>query len=138
MSLYSDTYKFVSKIGIWFAFSLVFVMLSITTMQFLQTIEYKYFPVVKEFRIDITEHLEDRSLIYGTMNKVRDCRFIEMVTYSNSKLLGVYFDKPIVSRLVGIQEFGPITVKPNSVITKIVSRHSCHGFWDSTTVLLGK
>lgn len=90
-------------------------------------IESIIFPVVVNFQIEQVM-VEDRDqMIAGTMNKVRDCRFQEIVAYSGDHLIGVSFtETPApVSRIEGRQAWGWWVITPPVKRLTLYARHQC-------------
>jgi hypothetical protein len=88
------------------------------------------FPVVTEFSIEEVQDVADNTLrIKGSFNKVRDCRFIEVIGYSGDINVAVVFERftktPTVSRLVREQKYGPWLLIPKVSELELYSRHSC-------------
>lgn len=130
-----------AAIGMWFAYGVVFTIACILSIVTAQEIEQNFFPVVSGFQIVTVEHTPNHLIITGAMDKVRNCRFVEAVAYSGGKLLRMrYLDDPTVNgtrtRATGDQVFGPWELTPDVREIRIVSRHACHSFWDSTTTLV--
>ena len=121
-------------IGICFAAS------AVTGVELAKLAEHKWFPVVTEFVIEQAVHMTDGDsvVIRGSMRKVRDCRFIEVVGLSGEKVVEVTFLDRIggdKSRAPGVSDFGPWRLHPDASTMQLVVRHRCHGLWDSTTVI---
>lgn len=85
------------------------------------------FPVVDNFTI---EHAFERNkgiAISGSMEKVRDCRFVEVVAYSDQHLVNVEFSETshVVSRIEGQQSWGWWTLTPAINRVKLYALHEC-------------
>lgn len=129
---------FLARLGMQIAFGLAFTYSTILAIASAQWIEHEFYPVVVDVGIIDIRHEHDKLYVSGIMDKRRDCRFIEAVAYSKTKLLSLkYLDDPDPagrrSRDTGLQEFGPWEIKPDTKYIKITARHQCHIFWDSTT-----
>lgn len=112
----------------------------VTALMVAQWAEHRFYPVVGGFTVTEIDHTEKGAVISGVMEKLRDCRFIEVVAYEGERTLEVVFlDSPKAgrkaSRAIGWQTFGPWLLSPDVKRARIVARHQCHIFWDSTTVL---
>jgi len=108
-----------------------------------KTLEHLLFPVVKDFEIKEVKAGEGKSKeLAGVMNKVRDCKFIEVVAYDQHKR-PVYLefldrvDGKTYSRAATEQLWGWWRVPGTASKITIYSRHSCHPLWETTTLLVG-
>lgn len=92
-------------------------------------IEPAIFPVIEDFKIVVAKDLGDKVAISGTMDKVRDCEFIEVVGYSGEEHVAVVFNKypgaPVVSRLVRKQTYGPWLLIPKVPEIELYAHHIC-------------
>lgn len=118
-----------------------FMLSAVTGLEVAKWVEHKWFPVVTGFTIEEATHMSDGNsiVIKGSLSKVRDCRFVEVVGLSEeSKFIEVTFLDRLgakTSRPVGISDYGPWRLTPDSGKVTLMSRHQCHMLWDSTTVL---
>ena len=106
-----------------------------------QWLEHRYMPVVTGFNVTYSEHDSGSLIIAGNMQKVRDCRFIEVAAYSGDSYLSLEFSDRHLrdhgkTRAEGLQTWGPWEITPDSMPLRLIARHQCHILWDSTTVLL--
>ena len=98
------------------------------------------FPVVRDFRVLTQVVTPEGMLIEGTMNKQRDCRFVEVVAMLDEIPSQVVFldtrERPVFSRPTGPQKWGPwlVIADPKQGVV-LHARHVCHGAWDNTAVL---
>ena len=110
-------------------------------------LETRYRPVIENFRVESAERYGDAILIRGTMEKVRDCRFVEMLAYIRPvdddfwQPLAVDFTPArdtVQSRLPIPQRWGPwalILEVPTPAEVKLAVRHECHGVYLTVTEL---
>lgn len=90
-------------------------------------IEPVILPVVEDFTITSSTYDDDSVHIAGDMRKVRDCRFVEVVGYSNQHLVNVRFTETIntVSRVQGAQAWGVWEITPPVKQLKLFALHDC-------------
>ena len=102
--------------------------------------ERRLFPVVTDFQVTRSIVDDGSLLIYGTFEKVRDCKFVEASAQVGAIRLDREFqDKragQAANRATGPQTFGPWRITPGIYPITLVARHACHTFWDNTTVML--
>ena len=84
-------------------------------------------PVVKNFSIEQVIQEDEGTRIAGSMNKVRDCNFDEIVAYSDDRLVDIKFVdvRNVVSRVEGTQAWGWWLVIPPVDSLKLYARHTC-------------
>ena len=98
------------------------------------------YTVVQDFRI-ITQVLTPEGvLIEGTMDKRRDCRFIEVIAMLDEVPSAVVFldtrEDRTYSRAMGPQKWGPwLVIADARQGVKLHARHRCHAGWDHTELL---
>ena len=98
------------------------------------------YPVVRDFRVVTQAVTPEGVLIEGTMDKVRPCRFIEVVAMLDEVPSQVIFldfrEHAQFSRPTGPQKWGPwlIVADPKQGV-KLHARHHCHAGWEHTEVL---
>lgn len=98
------------------------------------------YPVVRDFRVITQVVTPEGVLIEGTMDKVRPCRFVEVVAMLDEVPSTVIFldfrEQPQFSRPTGPQKWGPwlIVADPKQGV-KLHARHRCHAGWEHTEVL---
>lgn len=131
-----------SRLGMRFAIGMTYAYACLLVLITSQSLEHEFLPIVKDFTVLTTEHFNDKVIISGTFNKVRDCRFIEITAYSGDRLAMLAYndtaDHVVRSRARGFQEFGPWVIQPdNKKPLTIEARHKCHILWDSTSDLIG-
>lgn len=119
----------------------VFATSILSSLLLARYIEHRFFPVVTDFVVTYSDKKENAMTVAGQMQKVRDCRFIEVVAYSSNQYLSVDFvDSPArqvgKSRAEGQQAWGPWLITPAASPIRLVARHQCHALWDSSTVLI--
>lgn len=115
----------------WTRFALVFV-LAVGAGHLFKQIEPKFFPVIKDFIITDVVDLGEDVYIYGTLDKVRACEFVDVVAYSGDRMVQVVFvnsGDSRVTRLARVQRYGPWLVIPRVPYLELYSRHSC---WTGT------
>jgi len=122
-------------------FGLVFMSVVVSSIIVFQWIEHRYMPVVTGFTVTYSDRDHGSLVIAGNMQKVRDCRFIEVAAYSGESYLSLEFSDRHLrdhgkSRAEGLQTWGPWAITPDATPLRLVARHQCHILWDSTTVLL--
>ena len=122
-------------------FALVFVGSTISALLVGQWAEQRFFPVVEKFQVTFEQHTHEGLIISGSMDKVRQCRFVEVAAYAGAAYLSVDFpDRPAreigKTRAEGEQAWGPWLITPDVEKVKLVVRHQCHALWDTVTVLL--
>ena len=110
-------------------------------------IESKYRPVIENFRVESADRFDNIILIRGTMEKVRDCGYVELLAYIRPD--GDAFWHPLAvdfgpardtvqSRLPIPQRWGPwalILEVPTPAQVKLAVRHECHGVYMTVTQL---
>lgn len=98
------------------------------------------YQVVRDFRVVTQVVTPEGVLIEGTMDKVRPCRFVEVVAMLDEVPSMVIFldfrEQPQFSRPTGPQKWGPwlIVADPKQGV-KLHARHQCHAGWEHTEVL---
>ena len=98
-------------------------------------------PVVSNFNVTNQVIIPHGVLIEGTLEKQRDCEFLEVTAYANRRPVPIKFlDKPEgatnYSRAVRVQLWGPWEIESGTARTvTLYARHSCHIFWSHTTEL---
>ena len=96
--------------------------------------------VVRDFRVITQVVTPEGVLIEGTMDKVRPCRFVEVVAMLDEVPSAVIFldlrEQAPFSRPTGPQKWGPwiIVADPKQGV-KLHARHHCHAGWEHTAVL---
>lgn len=96
--------------------------------------------VVRDFRVVTQVVTPEGVLIEGTMDKVRPCRFVEVVAMLDEVPSAVIFldlrEQTPFSRPTGPQKWGPwlIVADPKQGV-KLHARHRCHAGWEHTEVL---
>jgi len=128
------------RLGWWLLGGLLFGAAAFTGVLLGKELEYKFLPVVTEVRITRSETDGSGTLIWGTFDKQRNCRFVEASVNAGALLLDLEFlDERLhraVTRPVGPQVFGPWRISPNVFPLRITVRHECHPLWFSTTTLI--
>jgi hypothetical protein len=126
--------------GWWVLAGLLFGGSVVTGVLLGKELEHRWAPVVTNTRITDSMPVADGMLIWGTFDKVRDCRFIEAVAQSGAASLDLeYLDasqKRSLSRPTGPQEFGPWRLTPGLYPVTITVRHACHSLWVSSTTMI--
>lgn len=110
--------------------------------------ESSFYPVVTNFAVNEIHEVPGGVEMLGTMTKVRDCRFQEMMVYASTddeKIpIAVDFEfldsaKGIKSRAAISQRWGPwriyIDSKYADAKIRMFVRHKCHSFYSTTTEL---
>ena len=98
------------------------------------------YTVVQDFRI-ITQALTPEGvLIEGTMDKRRDCRFIEVIAMLDEVPSAVVFldtrEDRTYSRAMGPQKWGPwLVIADARQGVKLHARHRCHAGWEHTETI---
>lgn len=98
------------------------------------------YTVVQDFRI-ITQVLTPEGvLIEGTMDKRRDCRFVEIIAMLDEVPSAVVFldtrEDRTYSRAMGPQKWGPwLVIADARQGVKLHARHRCHAGWEHTETL---
>jgi len=122
------------------AWHVVPVLAALAALALVKELDTRYYPVV-----DVpSTHLEGTSTYYtlsGTLDKHRDCRFIELVAYVNGQQAPIQFldAKVPYSRVVGLQTFGPWEIDTTPASGDLISvtvRHSCHSLWEHTRQII--
>lgn len=131
------------------------VLVSITVAVILTTffvtlpaLETRYWPVVKKLEIlSVERATEDRSIVYGQFNKVRQCSYIGIAWFQRN-VNGVLERVPVETRRrpgdnsspdrpIGVQAAGPwiVDIPINDLRgTSVVElTHRCHPFWTTVT-----
>lgn len=127
--------KFVSQLATLFStIVLMTVMLNIA--------EYTFLPVVEDFEVTEVYKESDNVVLYGVMDKVRNCTplavsaYVQGIEYPHVRSIGFPSQEHIFSRPTIKQEWGPWVVDAGDAeeITLYVN-HSCHPFWNRMTEL---
>lgn len=86
-----------------------------------------FFPVVTDFKITHATFDDDSVHIAGTMKKIRDCQFVEVVAYSNQHLVNIKFTETsnTVSRIQGNQAWDWWELTPAVNRLKLYALHEC-------------
>ena len=135
------------KIGWSFLYVLMGAAAVVTAMVVLPPLESRFFPVVKEFHATMLVRNGNTVLAQGTLDKVRDCRFIELLAYADQN--GSDIKAPIrvdfspandlmQTRLAIPQQWGPwafLLPKAEGASIVLAARHECHAFYTTTTYL---
>ena len=135
------------RLGWSFLYVLMGAAAVVTAMAVLPPLEARFFPVVKEFHATTLVRNGNTVIGQGTLDKVRDCRFIELLAYAGQN--GVDFKTPIrvdfspsndamQTRLAIPQEWGPwafLLPAAEGASIVLAARHECHAFYTTTTYL---
>ncbi len=131
-----------------FLISLTIVVILVTAFVSFPAIETRYFPVVEKLDIvKVDQASENRSIVYGQFNKVRQCEYIGISWFkrnSNGVLERVAVelmrrpgDSSSPNRPLGMQNAGPWVIDiPQDELrgTSVVElAHRCHPFWTTIT-----
>lgn len=105
-------------------------------------VEPRIFPVVKNFSIEAVQDLGSSIAISGRFDKVRGCRFVEIVGYSGNEFVTVTFkrspDAPVVSRIVRDgQTYGPWLLVPKVPSIELFATHICSTGFVKTKIFSG-
>ena len=109
--------------------------------------ETRHRPVVIDFQVLTINRKAERVMVRGTMDKVRDCRFVELVVYARP--IGASFWTPVhvdfapandgvMSRLPLPQSWGPWSLTMHldfPAEVTMAARHECHNMYLTTTQL---
>ena len=111
-------------------------------------LETRHWPVVGKMRINSVELAsEDRSVVYATFTKLRNCEYIG-ITWFHAGALGELNRVPVElyrqandisspNRPVGTQSAGPwvVGIPPNELRSRscVQLAHRCHPFWTTFT-----
>lgn len=111
-------------------------------------LESTYMPVVKDFSVSTVKEINGGIEMTGTMNKVRECQFREMMVYvkidEREYPIAADFEfldpaKHLTTRAAISQGWGPwrifIPVPYDSVDIDMFVRHKCHSFYDTSRKL---
>jgi len=106
---------------------LLYISLATWALHGYKQIESVIHPVVVDFTIKAVEEVAEGKRIAGHMDKVRDCKFEEVLAYSNNKLVDIKFVdvRNVVSRVEGKQAWGWWLVIPAVDTLTLYSRHTC-------------
>lgn len=93
--------------------------------------------VVTDFRILTETKVDGGAIVTGTMDKRRDCQFIEVLAMTDGEPADVVFldlsYRPEYSRARGPQRWGPWLVRAEDGQGVVLyARHQCHAAWDHT------
>ncbi len=110
--------------------------------------ESYFLPVVEDFAVNEVHDVDGGVELYGTMDKVRDCQFREMLVYvkADDETLPIAADfefldpaKDLESRAAMPQQWGPwrifIPVKYDSANITMFVRHKCHSLYETSSQL---
>ena len=114
------------------------VLVAILTLATLKEIDTRFFPVITSFTITQQERTPAGITLQGALTKSRDCRFVEVVAYSDSHPVTLSFldTKSTYSRTATTQNWGPWLIHTQAKHVTISARHQCHALWDHTTLLV--
>jgi len=111
-------------------------------------VETSFFPVINEFEIQHIHEVNNGIQIAGTMNKVRSCKFRDMMVYIETDQLthpvaaDFVFNDPasrLSTRAAIPQAWGPwvifIPYKYDRASLNLFVTHSCHSFYTTHTKL---
>ena len=98
------------------------------------------YTVVQDFRITTQVLTPEGVLIEGTMDKRRNCRFVEVVAMLDEEPSAVVFldtrEDRTYSRAMGPQKWGPwLVIAGARQGVKLHARHRCHAGWEHTETL---
>lgn len=126
--------------GWWLLSGLLFGGAAATGVLAAKDLEHRFFPVLTDFVVTRSMADDGSLLVYGTFNKVRDCKFVEATAQVGAVRLDLEFlDKragQVANRQLGPQTFGPWKITPGLYPITLVARHACHALWQNTTVML--
>lgn len=129
------------KHDLWSRFQLfTWALLAILFFQLPGIIEGKFFPVVKNFKLERITEINDGIEIYGSFTKERNCNFIELQAYFNGNKIEFSIREDGKLRKPGDQSFGPwfLPIKQEELSkSSIYVVHQCHRFWETRTLLAG-
>lgn len=97
--------------------------------------------VVRDFRVTTQVITDEGVVIEGTLDKQRNCRFIEAIAMldevpSEVLFLDLQEHQGVYTRTLGPQKWGPWLVKAKlGQGVRLHARHSCHIVTDHTEVL---
>lgn len=99
-------------------------------------------PIVQNFKLASEEASPNGVILEGTMEKVRDCRDLEVTAYTSEgrqvyvRFLNTPDNSHPVNRAVRFQVWGPWEVwSGESDTVSLYALHSCHILWTQTTHL---
>lgn len=128
--------------------SMTTVVLLVTLFVSMPAVETRFFPVVQHLEIDnVAPASENRSVIYGHFNKVRQCDYIGISWFRRTsdgalervpvELMRRAGDTSSPTRPTGRQVAGPwvIGIPPEEVrfVSIVELTHRCHPFWTTVT-----
>ena len=130
-----------AKLGIFAAYVVTACITVLTTLVSAQWIEREYLPVVINAHVMSVTHTKSSVIIHGVIDKVRDCRFVELLAYHGDQLLTTRFieNEDVHSKLtraIGPQHFGPIEVSQDVPFISLYVRNECHPLWQTTTLII--
>lgn len=121
---------------------LTLILLSVSLIWLVRTVD-RAFPVVTDFQVTSQTVAGDSVIIAGTMDKVRDCEFLDIRAYtSEGRHIRINFldradSSPPETRPTTFQIWGPRQVFTNNATTvNIYAHHACSIFWSQTTKLV--
>ena len=118
-----------------------------TVLQLADDVELYTNPVVKDFKVTSMTRVPGGVVLYGTVNKLRDCKTIGLTVsrvYADGAqgLVAVDYSKDggkqITTRPTGMQQWGPwVASIPDAPTTiSIAVRHACNPLYDLQTKLI--
>lgn len=92
-----------------------------------KSFEVDLYPVIKNFQITEVRRSSDEVMIYGTMEKVRDCEFKGLIVYSGGAIIDIRESRigADVSRVRGAQDWGWWIITPAVTELTLYVRHKC-------------
>lgn len=95
-------------------------------------LESDILPVVANFNVEVMERHGNSLYLSGSMDKLRDCRYVDLAVYDIAvnpmRILDIEFlDTPntVQSRITGVQAWGVWKITPTTKNIQIVTRHEC-------------
>lgn len=105
-------------------------------------VELKFMPVVEDFKVLSAKRVDDKVLISGTLNKLRDCEFVQLSAYADSTvpMIVTFLDNHPAAvagtREVGYQLWGTWSLAAKGYSTiRLTVRHRCHPLWQQSAEL---
>lgn len=129
-----------TKVLWWVLAGLLFGSAVATSMLISKEVEQEYFPVITNAQITKVQIDGDGILVWGSFDKVRDCKFVEAAVASGPARLELEFKDVakyrVATRPIGAQVFGPWRISPAIYPLRIYTRHQCHPLWLTTTAVI--
>lgn len=134
--------KILSWLTSWLSTMVLIIALSTSA----KWIDSNVYPVVSQFNVQQVVKDETEVILYGSMWKNRDCRYLNMTAYYKDRMaeesspVHIWFPESVTGTRASIfQTWGPWVVDLPAHADGSLSlyvNHRCHTLWDTSTKLI--